>query len=1146
MKQKYTRHPGKKSLPATAVHSLLSDETFSRWRIILIAAFLLMGFMAFKGLLSNINKNFEPALNVDEVNKKIATAYLPFLENKGQTDENVAFYAQVPIGTIFIEKNGDITYKFVMADNMGTSFRENAVTTQSIAPKGDDAADTIVSYIKGKDESQWQKNIQNYNVVQMGEVFKKINLDLKARGNGIEKIFTVYPGGHVDDIGFNFEGINQLTISEDGTLMINTAAGKTVMSKPVAYQEIASEKRNIDASYRLIGETGYGFSVGEYDTTQPLIIDPLVGSTYLGGSASPYGGGNAYDWASAVAFGPAPDYDIYVSGFTQSSNFPTENDFGTSYDTTLTDSGNSTYTRDVFVSRFSADLTNLKASTYLGGVGWDRWVQGIAYYEGGGGVNEGIYINGTTIPEFGNNFPTPNVYGTSYDTTSTGDGQGFVAQFDPTLQTLYAATYLPWSGSIIINANGLYVGGVYRLNPDLTSLLSSTSNFGGSGSESVWGSGVDSAGNIYICGNTTSSDMPVTVGGGLNGSGDAFITKFNADLSTQLAQRYLGGSGSDYCMGIEGDSSGNIFISGMTNSTDFPTTNTYGTSVQTTIGGGMDNLVTKLDSSLNILASTYYGGTSDENFTGGFSGMLAVDSSDRVYLYSHTGTLSTTVTWGYDPVANGGNLYIARFDSTLTTLESQTYLGTGNTSALVFVDISVSPDASEDVVITSVATGTYPTTAGAYDTTYNGGNDGVVTRITNNLAALVGTIVNLAGTAGNGQVTLTWTIPTGGPNSYLVEYGTVASGTFGSTCVTAGCTDAAAGAVINGLVNGTAYQFRIRPSNPFYTGAYSNTAVATPFAVPSPPLNLVATPGNLSVDLDWDTPLDDGGFAITNYRVRYGESSGPNICDPTTSPYTNCLLLNVGVTNSTTISTLDYGVDYIFAVFAQNSQGVSSPSNTDTATPTCSFAAQFCGAQEISSSTLTFISIPESFTFGEITAGSTQDLFNNDNTGNPPTAISPGADLLQVFDDRGSGGFIVDIDTTGTFSDGINTIPLTNLYIVTSLDETDPNNGNTGLGEEAGVTYDATIGSPVRNVVAPVYVDMDSADLASRTTYTGQAPDSQFGGSPLVLMNGTLSSAFGRSGNMSQFVNFHLRVPALQAAGDYDIILTYTLSDSTT
>lgn len=210
----------------------------------------------------------------------------------------------------------------------------------------------------------------------------------------------------------------------------------------------------------------------------------------------------------------------------------------------------------------------------------------------------------------------------------------------------------------------------------------------------------------------------------------------------------------------------------------------------------------------------------------------------------------------------------------------------------------------------------------------------------------------------------------------------------------------------------------------------------------------------------------------------------------------------------------------------------------------------FCGQQEIRNEILTFTGVPDSFTFDEIEAGSAPVIrvYNNALTG-PDTE-----DVIRIYDNRNSGGFTVSVDFKTEFTDdalkgcagGANCIPYEDLFIATSLNELDPNNGNPAQGEEPGVTYVPTNATPptsipssVRNVAAPTYVDTDLKDLDDATSYTTNL------GSPVTLMDGGLPAGQGRDGEMWLYANFHLAVGADQAAGNYGTILTYTLSDDT-
>jgi hypothetical protein len=211
--------------------------------------------------------------------------------------------------------------------------------------------------------------------------------------------------------------------------------------------------------------------------------------------------------------------------------------------------------------------------------------------------------------------------------------------------------------------------------------------------------------------------------------------------------------------------------------------------------------------------------------------------------------------------------------------------------------------------------------------------------------------------------------------------------------------------------------------------------------------------------------------------------------------------------------------------------------------------SQFCGYLTISPYTLTFVDIPESFNFGTIKSGSTSHICNNESslTGNLPDpdctldgTPPPGDDdLLRVYDDRGNGGFQVTLSAgANSFTDGINSIPLTNLYMLTTLPATGTNID--------GVNYDDATGEA--GIYAPAYVDEFNPlyDISDVDTFTTKASVSQIGDRTLVLMDGTLSQTLGRNGYFSQLVNYYLKIDATQLPGNYALILSYDLMDSTT
>ncbi len=211
-------------------------------------------------------------------------------------------------------------------------------------------------------------------------------------------------------------------VTTAGELEIQTQRGPVRFSKPVAYQERGGRRENVKVAYRL-GGNGYGFAVGDYDATRALVIDPLLASTYLGGAdVEPFATA-----ANPMVRDPANGEIIIASG-TRSSDFPTT--VG-AFDRVFTGS-----TCQIFVARFSADLTALIAATFLGGSACDE-VRGLALEATTGN----IFLAGTASS---NNFPT--TVG-AFDTTHGSASDAFVAKLNPSLTTLLASTLLGDDGS---------------------------------------------------------------------------------------------------------------------------------------------------------------------------------------------------------------------------------------------------------------------------------------------------------------------------------------------------------------------------------------------------------------------------------------------------------------------------------------------------------------------------------------------------------------------------------------------------------------------------------------------------------------------------------------------------------------------------
>ncbi len=616
---------------------------------------------------------------------KAVSIAVPFVKNAGQFAAEVKFAADLFAGRFFLTGN-ELVYSLRQRGKTGhvqpgkrgrmAEARRHSVPGKGIVFKeyfidkkgnridlksnGERRAKTVVSYFKGKDAKNWYTGVASYQSVSLGEVYPGVEVKLKATGRNVEKVFYVSPRSSVAEIKIGMDGVSGLKVAGDGRLLLKNNLGELAMRKPIAWQEIDGERHDVKVDYRLLGNNNYGFAVsGDYNKNCTLIIDPdlstLIASTFLGGVDDDYGMSLALDSAN----------NIYITGATSSyDDFPTT--IG-AYDREL--HGHS----DLFISKLDNNLTRLLASTFLGGSEMD-FVQSLDVDSAGN-----IYLAGATQSV---DFPTT---ANSYDRTHN-QRPGWIS-------------------------NDVFIS---KLDNSLTTLISSTF-LGGKDSERGNSLALDSGGNVYITGFTDSQNFPVTPGtyGRTNNGSDVFISKLNNDLSNLLASTFMGGSGPDSGHSLALDKAGNVYVTGMTNSTDFPTTPG---SYDRTHNGYYDVFIAKLNNRLTVLlASSYLGGSEMDN-----SASLSLDRNGNVYLTGSTGSTDFPVTAGaYDQTYNGGiyDVFVSKLNSNLATILASTFLG-----GRYWDDgISLVLDGSGSVYVAGhTGSSDFPTTGGAYDRKYNG------------------------------------------------------------------------------------------------------------------------------------------------------------------------------------------------------------------------------------------------------------------------------------------------------------------------------------------------------------------------------------------------------------------------------------------
>ncbi|MEW6680591.1 MAG: SBBP repeat-containing protein, partial [bacterium] len=661
-----------------------------------------------------------------EIKASLARISIPWIENIGQIENKEAlFYAKTFGGTAFVSNQGEITYCLNKGTESAWVIKEQALTPNSLSSTiGIEKSGTNVNYFIGAKEN-WKTNIPVWNQISLGEAWPGITLALKAQGKNIEKIFVINPRSNPKDIRLCVSGDKGFYINEKGELVLKTDIGEIVFTKPYAYQEIEGKTIEVPVEYTILEpkipnpeSQIYSFKLGAYNQAYPLVIDPLLASTFIGGS----------DHDQAYSLDIDQNGNIFVVGFTFSVDYPTTPG---AYDC-LHNGGN-----DLFISKLNINLSSLLASTFLGGSGYEGGDPSSWVVEVGLGIDKdgNIFVTGRTASS---DYPTtPGAYDTSFN----GWGyDAFISKLSNDLGTLSASTFIG--------------GGQY----DETKALS-----------------IDKDGNIFVTGYTGSSDFPTTPGAydtSFNGEWpDAFVSKLNGSLTSLIASTFLGGSNCDCAYSLAIDNSGCPYVTGYTKSSNFPTTpGAY----DTTHNGNYDAFISKLSNDLGTLsASTFIGGENND-----VSQKLAIDSMGNLFIVGLTSSFNYPTTYGaYDTSYNGNwDVFISKISNNLFSLLASTFLGGSNGEGSIdwgnAVDLVIDKD-NTIVVAGMTSSSDYPTTPEVYDTTFNGGIDVFVSRLDDELSAPLPYQITLSPTSGPIGTIITIQGQDFATNSYIsIDFGT--------------------------------------------------------------------------------------------------------------------------------------------------------------------------------------------------------------------------------------------------------------------------------------------------------------------------------------------------------------------------------------
>jgi hypothetical protein len=695
-----------------------------------------------------------------------------FQANAGQTDGRVKFTARGPGYSLFLTPGEAV---FVLSQKSAQAVLRMNLAGANEEPtlSGMDELPTKVNYFNGSDSSQWQTNVATYGRVRYSQVYPGVDMIYHGNQRKLEYDFVVAPGADWRQISLSFSEAEKVEIEEGtGDLLLHTAIGVLRQHKPIAYQDVSGARRLVESSYAKRSDGRLGFEVASHDNGRELVIDPILSySTFVGGTGPAQGDNIGGDQSNNIAVDGAGN--AYVVGSTSSTDFPvTPGSYNTAYP-----AGASSV---AFVLKLNPSGTSLIYCSFLSNAN----ATDIAVDSAGN-----AYLTGNATA----NFPTTaGVYQPATHCQALGGANAYVAKLNASGSALILSTFIGGSGNAgfngftgcessnsiaLDNTGNIYIAGttysrdfpttngafqttnkannslnpktafVTKLNADATSLVFST-YLGGTALDSAYGIAADGSGNSYVVGSASSSDFPVTPGvvqGTYPGFRTAFVTKF----TSTGAMGYSTFSGGSAFGGTEGkaiavDSAGNAYITGETFSTNYPTT--FGSYRKSYCGGFSDAYVSKINADGSAYVySTYLCGP---NFAGGDnadSGFgIAADAAGNAYVTGYTNSPTFPVTPdAYQSVTAGrDDAFLAKLDPSGSTLLYSTFLGGAQFDA-GFGGVGLD-NAGNAYIAGSAESPEFPTTPGAFQTAYHGGNDVFVAKFDFSQTAPTDQLLNIA------------------------------------------------------------------------------------------------------------------------------------------------------------------------------------------------------------------------------------------------------------------------------------------------------------------------------------------------------------------------------------------------------------------
>jgi hypothetical protein len=640
-----------------------------------------------------------------------------FVENRGQRSEagNQGFEDRLNPMARF-ESIEPIKYRRII-------LKQEFVDANTVRPEGRHRLSWNRNFFYGNDSSKWKTEVPNYREIYYENLYDGIDLRYYQIEKGLKYDLIVHPEGNIKQIQIRYKGAENLKIDDYGNLIVETPIEEIIDGELFIYQEDEDIINPIKGKFVKSNDLEYGFEIiDDYDHQRALVIDPNIAleySTYIGGSRDEEGFSVATDIPG----------NVYVTGWTTSTDFPnTTGACDTTHNGKL----------DVFVLQFNQIGSKLIYSTYVGGSEWDWYLDSpsIAIDLFGN-----TFVAGTTrSPDFPT---TPDAYdialnGSSFDI--------FVFKLNWNGSTLLYSTYIggdaPEHGyDIAIDSIGnAYVTGmtmssdfptthgaydttfnlfedifILKLNSMGSDLIYSTF-IGGNGDDYAHGIAVDSTGYAYITGTTCSSGFPITeiaYNKVFSGGSDAFVLKLNLNGSAIIYSTYVGGESGDNGYDIAIDSGGNVYVTGTTQSMDFPTTDG---AFNTSFNGNIDLFIFKLNQTgSDLIFSTFIGGSGANN-----AWSIKIDPIGNTLLTGCTSSSDFPTTRNAINKSYGGGEwdgFVLMLSSNGTELIYSTYIGGNMSDKCSDIELDLYGNA---YVTGGTDSRNFPITQNVYNSIYNG------------------------------------------------------------------------------------------------------------------------------------------------------------------------------------------------------------------------------------------------------------------------------------------------------------------------------------------------------------------------------------------------------------------------------------------